>query len=134
MLPHAPASTLLLNNLLPFSRRSQVAKHTKLSFTPAGVGYGASFDTFMLEKSRVTKNDEGRIGRTFHIFHRLVAGMDEELMRQLGLTSTSSMVSRHHFITIQPTHRPSSHHLAPVRPLLNYPPLTTRHSHRYLTD
>jgi len=54
----------------------------------------------MLEKSRVTKNDEGRIGRTFHIFHRLVAGMDEELMRQLGLTSTSSMVSRHHFNTI----------------------------------
>ena len=62
---------------------SRFGKFLRMSFDRAGGFAGASFSTFLLEKSRLVKNTPD--ARTFHVFFQLLAGAPDEHLAALEL-------------------------------------------------
>jgi len=71
------------------SNSSRFGKFMKLHFKRAGgqgremAISGASVETYLLERSRVTSHSDGE--RTFHVFYQMVEGADKSLRKKMGL-------------------------------------------------
>eukprot|EP00466_Bigelowiella_natans_P017308 jgi/Bigna1/91633/estExt_fgenesh1_pg.C_1100002 len=78
------AKTLLNNN------SSRFGKFTKLLFQKPekeGIGghiVGSAMETYLLEKTRVVFQAKGE--RNYHVFYQICAGLDEDSLKNLGIT------------------------------------------------
>ncbi|KAJ1627808.1 P-loop containing nucleoside triphosphate hydrolase protein [Pavlovales sp. CCMP2436] len=71
---------------------SRFGKFIKLHYSALGKQVGAHIDTYLLERSRVVRQNSGE--RNFHVLHALTGGLDEVERDELGV----GRVSDYHYL------------------------------------
>lgn len=71
---------------------SRFGKYVEILFEGGGIPTGGKTSNFLLEKSRMCKQNKGE--RNFHIFYQLLSGLDSRKKAELNLTSAES----YHFL------------------------------------
>ncbi|KAL6053329.1 Unconventional myosin-XIX [Balamuthia mandrillaris] len=87
------AKTLRNNN------SSRFGKFIQIEFDKAGNMCGAAVQTYLLEKSRIVRQQPGE--RNYHVFYQLIAGLPPDKKRELHLTSAEDYSYTNHSGCIQ---------------------------------
>lgn len=95
---------------------SRFGKYNRMFFDEGGKLMGASIKTYLLESSRVVVHGDHE--RTYHVFYEMLAGLEEDVLQDLGLVRCGRYRLTHGLVPVEGLEARDAEHFVRLRAAL----------------